>query len=300
MCSVPSISQRVPCSNQTDTRPKKNTTPFETVRNVLVGTAAGVAARFLGMPLEVVFTKRSFHECTKSYRQLFRENVFNWEALRHLQTEIFTRTCFRPAVYKSFSNFGVITLVESTWPDLSSSKRGGLVIALSTLLETITTTPGEWNKTISMEGKEKKKGMFNAFRIKSLLDPKYHRCLRATFIRSAWSTVFTYGGVYGLESCIKTLYPQKEYNTSAKVVSAVFGPMLFQCFIMPGVNLQTYVFRNPDLPWAESIKQCLKDYKVEKVTDVYKLTKGFGVRTIHRGGTYGLAFLVAEMVKAKE
>ncbi len=302
MNNVSPVSPKTPCSNQTDISYKKNKTPFEIVRNVVAGTGAGVAVRYLGMPLEIVFVKRSFHECTKSYRQLFRDHVFNRKELHHLQTEIFTSTCLRPTVYKSLSNFGVITLVESTCPDLSSSKKGGLVVVLSTLLETITTTPGEWRKTLAMEDKnlKEKQVMFNACRIKNLPDQKYLRCLRATFIRSSWSTIFTYGGIYGLEGRIKSFYPEKEHNTAIKVFSAVVGSMLPQFIIMPGVNLQTYVFRKPDLPWRESIKQCLTDYKVKKVTDVYKLSKGFGVRTIHRGGTYGLAFLFAEMAKAME
>lgn len=301
MTGVSSTSQKNSCYSETSTIHSKNHTPFETIRKVCMGTAAGVFVRYFTMPLEVVFVKRSFHDCTKSYKQLFRDNVFNREKLCHLQTEIFTRTCLFQSVYKSFSNYGVITLVENTYPDLAPSKKGGLVISLSTLSETIFTTPGEWNKTLAMQEEDprKKAKMFNAYRIKNLISKEYHRCLRATFIRSSWSSFFTYGGIYSLEACIKPFYPEKEHSAAIKVISSVFGSMLPQFIIMPGVNWQTYVFGRPDLPWEKSIKQYLADYKVEKITDVYKLFRGFELRAIHRGCTYGLAFLFAEILKAK-
>lgn len=279
---------------QSVSAPRK--TPAEAVRDVGITTAMGIVTRFVTMPLESVFVKRSFHDCTKTYAELFRENVFNLKQLRYLQTEVFSRNCLLPTAYKVLSNSGVAAYIEVTRPDLRPFAKGVRVMVLSTLFETLTTTPGEWNKTLALDEKTTGK-RFNAFNIQNLCNRNYHRCLRASLIRSSWSAFFTYGGLYGVEECVKPFFPKEEHSAHVKVFSAVVGPMIPQCIIMPGNNLQTYVFRNPDLPWKVSIKQCLADYKVVKIIHVYRLAKGFEMRMAHRGIGYGVTYFIIEILK---
>lgn len=299
MNSTSSINSKVSPVNQIE-HSRNKIDMFETIRALILTSTCGVGVRYGLMPFEYLFTKRSFPENSKSYLELFQAHILNRVELKKLQTEVFTRTCLVASICKSVSNFGVVSVVEGGYSHLSSLQKGCLTIFFSTLLETITTTPGEWNKIRAMEDPLVKKRLFNAFRIQNLMDRSYHRALLVSLVRSSWSGTLTYGSIYTLQQKLKSYYPDQKDKTKVIVWSSLIGATLPQFLIMPGSNLQTMVFRNSNLSLKAAFKKFLKEYKVNKFSDVPNLSKGVVFRAIHRGTTYLFTFLFAEIFKKNE
>ncbi len=257
----------------------------------LEGTFSGIAVRFIAWPLEKVYYDFSDANNTKSYFELFRANT-KPKTLYQLQTHCFKKAGFLQTFGKSFSNLGVISYVENTHPDYTPFQKAALITLISTPLDAIFTTSGEWNKVkyFTSENMQSVKP-FNIFNIKNILTPDFGRAFGITFARGFWSSIFTYGGIYGTEALIRPYCPENTSNSTIKTLSAVVGAALAQPFIMPAVNLQTHIFKNTSEPTRLSIGTFFKKYPLKKIA------RGALGRMAHRSFSYGAGFFITEKLK---
>ncbi len=257
------------------------------------GTVSGVAIRGITWPIEHIFYQYADPKNQKTYVQLTQE-TFQIKSLPRL-SEAFMKAGTLQTIGKAGANFGTINYVENMHPNLSPINKITMITIISTVLESLTTTSGEWNKVkyfLQSQGQTSltKAELVNPLCIKTLSSPEFRRAFSSTFVRSLWSGGCLYGGIYGIEHWASPYLSDKMSPSSIKVASAVAGAVAVQWLIMPFVNYQTYTFQNASLSWQEALKKFLKTHQGT-------LTKGATGRAVHRAMAYGFGFLATEYMK---
>jgi hypothetical protein len=210
--------------------------------------------------------------------------------LYRLQTRYFAKTGFVQTVWKSFSNFGVISFVENTYPHFTPFQKATVITLLSTPLDTLLSTPGELNK-VKLFYSNNGQGVtaFSIFNKKHVKAPEFRRALSATFVRSLWASIFTYGGIYGAKAIIEPRYQETMSSSNINVLAAVAGATFAQPFIMPFIKFQTHVFRNPDQQYRSLVQTFIQE---NSPNIARKVTLGTFGRMAHGWWRYGGFFLI--------
>lgn len=265
----------------------KMTSPF------FKGVFVSVSIRLLTFFPEKVFYDASNPENIQTYPQSIRHNLQKNHFIE-LHTKFFRRSALFPTIGKSFSNGGVVALVENNFPYLSPLQKTGAVICGSALGETLLTSNGESNKVKLFYNPSRliKLEIVNVFNVRNIITPEFLRGLNGTFLRSSWSSLWTYGGIYSIEYLLKQWTSDPEKNSvSIKAISGLLGAALVQPAIVPVVNLQTLIFLNASQPLKPTLHTFFNEFTLEK-----KMA-GTWARVFHRGLTYMLMFLLIELLK---
>lgn len=112
------------------------------------GTGVGIFGRWLLAPAEEIYIRKADPNNHFKYRQLIRE-TFKPSNLYRLNG-IFFKTMLGQTIWKSFSTIGVIHYVDTFYAHESPEKKVLLMTALGVPAETLTTSYGEWKKTLEM------------------------------------------------------------------------------------------------------------------------------------------------------
>lgn len=260
--------------------------------SVIGGTLSGVVIRYVAWPLERIFYKKMERTNTATYPQLLRYN-FTYTALRESHA-VFMKAGALQTVGKSVSNFGVISYVETAYPEATSIEKGIRVALYSAPLETAFTTSGEMNKyALFRSNNLQNTTPFNVFNINNILSNEFGRALSATFLRSLYSGLITYGSIYGAVYFLETGLPEesKQYPTITKVTGAVVGSAVAQPFALPVIHLQNYVFEHNNKPIRSICQNIVKEYSLKD------LTRGAVGRAANRSLSFGLGFFYNEAVR---
>ncbi len=268
---------------------KKTPHVRDMMRSLIEGTFVGTFIRWIGWPIEKIYYDYLDPKNTKTYYELFRENT-KPSMLYRLQTHYFAKTGFVQTVWKSFSNFGVISFVENTYPHFTPFQKAAVITLLSTPLDTLLSTPGELNK-VKFFYSNNGQGVtaFSIFNKKQVKAPDFRRALSATFGRSLLASIFTYGGIYGAKAIIEPRYHDTMSSANMNVLAALAGATFAQPFIMPGIKFQTHVFRNHGQDYRTLVQTFIQE---NSPNFARKVTLGTWGRMVHGWCRYGGFFLI--------
>ena len=252
---------------------------------IIEGTANGTAVRLLTWPLENAFYIAS-QKNKSSYLQIYK-NTFKPKTLLELNKSFF-RTGLLQTVAKSSTSIGVINYIDHYHSDYTVNQKSLYATALSTPLETLLTSRGEHAKVKDFFKIQPHRGLRN--NRSALLSPEFGRVMSATFVRVLWSSLITFGGIYKTAELVQPFFANSN-SMLVKPTAAFISSFVLQPLIMPIINYQTYVLKDPSAPIAKKTKQFFSEHRLRE------LPKGAIGRGIHRSAYYGLTFLITEIIK---
>ncbi len=247
------------------------------------GTVIGVLGRWVTWPLEKSYYDASQPGNTKSYKEIYWNNM-RPSSLYQLNQSFF-KTGLAQTIGKSASNMGVINYIEHYHANLSPFKMGMLGAVICTPFETMLTSHGEYLKVHAYLGVNHPN---------HCMPREFARIMLATMPRIFWSSMITFCGIYKTNEIIQPLFPQSMDEPTVKAIAAFSATFAVQPVIMPVINFQTYVCKNTTQSFYQLAKSFYQDLSL------YDKCRGSLGRSINRSLFYGITFFVSETLKTKK
>lgn len=240
-----------------------------------IGTLSGTGTRWALLFSEKVYTDASLASNTKSYAQLYRENL-KFKSLYQINS-IFFKTCLMQTFAKSASNIGVMYATNHSFSHYSATQKGLIAAFSASSLETLTTSYHECKRVqafLKMRDPEFKMTPHIGYQA-------FARTVSATYMRAAWSGVATFVPMNIAQEKLAPVFIQYGMsNAHAKSLATLVSSFSVQPLIMPVLNFQTHVLSDPTVSFSKSAHSFFRD---KKPKDYMRGTLG---RCINRGLYY--------------
>lgn len=223
------------------------------IRPIIETTLIGTGARWITWPLEISFYQASIAKKPFSYFSIYGKNL-KWSALPELNKS-FIKTGLIQTLLKSSCGPPVLIYVDQYHSGLNTNQKIVFSTILSSILETIFTSRGEYFKVRDILKKQNLDMI--PHQANSVFSQPFGRVLAATFVRLVWSGFFTIGAFCKTTEFLETQFPKEaaDHPTLVKPVASIIGTFASQWIIKPSVKYQTLVLANPNKPIWETTKE---------------------------------------------